>query len=227
MVKEIITDIDLINDIKKYDVILIGASIKNSKGNGFQYKICRNFPDVDKKNKETNYDDVNKLGTCQVITTYVEQGFPIFVLCYLTKGRYRPDIKPDALDYDALKCCMKLVNSHFKGKKIAAPILGNSDYDGGGDAKRIYEIIDKNCSDIDLYIYDYKQKNYWDEDNENYFGILNDYTQGKITKEEYYERKRKFLWEKSFGIYLLPLPEGLSEKETRKKIKEINGLKNN
>ena len=34
---------DLFNHIKEYDVILIGTGIKNSKGDGFQYKIARSL----------------------------------------------------------------------------------------------------------------------------------------------------------------------------------------
>lgn len=223
MVKEIVIGTDLVDEITKYDVILIGASIKNSKGNGFMHKICRNFPDIDRVNKETNYDDVNKLGTCQVVTSYVDKGFPIFVLCYITKGRYNPNIQPDALNYDALKSCLELVNKHFKGKKVASTLIGNSDFEAGGDAKKIYDIIAETTDDIELYIYDYEQLNYRYEDNVNYFSILNDWRDKKISKEEYFERKRKFVWEKAFGKYLMPLPEGLNFFQTQKKIKELKG----
>ena len=68
MVKEIIVGEDLVNEVQKYDVILVGASIYNSQGNGFQKKLCRNFPEIDRINKQTNYGDVNKLGNCQIIT---------------------------------------------------------------------------------------------------------------------------------------------------------------
>lgn len=217
----IIKDVDLIDDIQKYDVILIGTSIKNNKGNGFQHKICRNFPLIDEKNKETNYDDYNKLGTCQVINSYVNKGFPIFILCYITKGRYTPSKKPDALEYESLESCISLINENFKGKKIASTILGNSIFEGGGDRERILEIIGNNSNDIDLYLYDYVQKDYRQEDNENYFKINDLYSNGKITKDEYYERKKHFLWDKAFGKYLLPIPEELSEREVKKRIREI------
>ena len=60
MVKEIIVGENLINHIKEYDVILVGTSIKNCFGNGFQYDIGLNFPDVLKVNRKTKYDDPNK-----------------------------------------------------------------------------------------------------------------------------------------------------------------------
>ena len=92
-----IKDIDLINHVCEYDVVLIGTGIKNSKGNGFQHKISRCFKYVYNKMDETQYDDVRKLGTCLVIPE--KYNFPIFVYCFITKGRLRPDIYPDALNY--------------------------------------------------------------------------------------------------------------------------------
>lgn len=207
MVKEIIIGTDLIDEIKKYDVILIGTSIKNALGNGFQHKIGVNFKNVLIKNKETNYDDPKKLGTCEVITTYVKQGFPIFVLCYITKGRYRPDIQPDALDYNALRSCLELVNNHFKGKKVATTLIGSEKYEGGGDAKKIYEIIADTCDDIDLFIYDYVQEDYNEVNKNEYLKIASERKNNLISHEEYEEKMKKFLWEKEFGIYLVPMPD--------------------
>lgn len=220
MVKEIIIGTDLIEDIKKYDVILIGTSIKNALGNGFQHKIGVNFRDVLVKNKETNYDDTKKLGTCNVITTYVKQGFPVFVLCYITKGRYRPDKQPDAVDYDALRSCLELVNMHFKGKKVASTLIGNEKYEGGGDAKKIYTIIADTCDDIDLYIYDYHQENFLDENQKQYLDISLSRKDNKISHEEYEERMKKFLWEREFGTYIAPMPD-MSLYDIKKEIKRI------
>ena len=46
----IIKDIPLINDVFKYDVILVGTSINNALGNGFQRQVKINFPVVDEIN---------------------------------------------------------------------------------------------------------------------------------------------------------------------------------
>ena len=62
----IIKDIPLINDVFNYDVILVGTSINNALGNGFQRQIRINFPVVDEINKSTNYGDIRKLGTVKV-----------------------------------------------------------------------------------------------------------------------------------------------------------------
>lgn len=219
MVKNIIIGEDLIDKIPEYDVILIGASIKNTIGYGFFRKLCRNFPDVYKKHKETRYDDKNKLGTCQVVTTYVKQGFPIFVICYITKGRYRPDVKPDCLDYNALRSCLELVNSHFKGKKVGSTLIGNSIYDGGGDSLRIYDIIKDTTDDIDLDIYDYEQQSILKEDSELYNSIKK--LKPTMPIEEFRKKIGRYYWEQVLGKYLFPFPEDLTYKQIYKKAKEI------
>jgi len=219
MVKEIIVGENLINHIKEYDVILVGTSIKNCFGNGFQYDIGLNFPDVLKVNRKTKYDDPNKLGTCEVVTSYQKKGFPLFVICYITKGRYRPDIQPDALDYNALTNCLELVNKHFKGKKIGTTLIGNSNYEAGGNAKKIYDIIADTCDDVDLYIYDFEQENYKEKIRNTFVNIVKDYKTNNITLEEYQDRMKKFCWEKSFGIYT-PMPD-MSLTEIRNEIKRL------
>ena len=61
--------------------------------------------------------------------------------------------------------------------------------------------------DVDLYVYDYEQIDYRLEDNLTYKTIEYDYFTKKITKEEYYERKKKYIWERTMGLYI-PVPEG-------------------
>lgn len=218
MVKQIIIGTDLVDEIKKYDVILIGSTIKNSKGNGFQYKIGRNFPEIYKTNRRTNYDDKSKLGTCQVITKYKNEGYPIFVLCYITPFVRN---KKETLDYKALADCFELINEHFKGKNVASTVMGSSVFEGNGNTEKIYEIIDLNAPDINLYLYDYQQKDYKYEDNENYFEIFDAYKNKEFDLEELRKRKSHFLWEKAFGKYLIPYPEGMDFREVKKKIKEL------
>lgn len=226
MVKNIFIEEKLIEHIKEYDVVLIGTGIKNSMYNGFQKEIAVNFPEVEKINKETKYDDIKKLGTCQVITKYHKDGFPIFVLCYITKGRYRPDIKPDTLEYASLRTCFEIVNEHFKGKKVATTLMGSSKFEGGGDSKRIYQIIMDTCNDIDLDIYDYEQDDVIARNKDTYYHIVKDYKDGVITKDEYEDRMKKYLWESEIGIYNGPVPEG-NLWTVRKKIKEIKFKRKN
>lgn len=221
MVKEVLIGYDLIDHIKEYEVILVGTGINNNKGNGFQKKIFLSFPEVDRINKETNYNDVKKLGTCQVVSSYVKDGFPIFVLCYITKGRYRPDIIPDALDYDALKSCLELVNEHFKGKKVATTLIGNSIFEGGGNDKKIYSIIADTTDDIELTIYDYIQEDYYKETRRKVKEIYDSHKLGKLTKEEFEKTLCNFWWERNFGKYLSKPPENVPRKKLLKEISKI------
>lgn len=208
----IVKDIPLINDIFKYDVILVGTSINNALGNGFQRQIRINFPIVDKINKTTNYGDLRKLGTVKVIDSN-----PIFCLCYINKSKRRPDLNPDYLDYESLESCLSLINENFKGKKIASTIMGVSDYEGNGNLEKIMQIFEKHSSNIDLFLYDYEQTDYEQDRKDRWYNIVNQI--GKISNEEYRELKKKFHWENAFGIYK-PIPEGMTEYEIKQLIKK-------
>lgn len=210
---KIIKGIDLITEVKKYDVILVAKNILNSLGNGFQYKMGKNFPEIANANNNTLYADKNKLGTVQVIN-----GKPIICLCYISNGRFRPDIQPDVVDYDALRKCLKLVNQSFKGFKIATTVIGNSPFEGGGDYNKCMSIIKDEMKDVDLYVYDYNQIDYRQENNKIYNDIVRRRKNNEISKEEYYEEKKKYMWEKNFGIYL-PMPENVNYWELKKIIK--------
>jgi hypothetical protein len=211
----IIKDIPLINDVFQYDVILVGTSINNALGNGFQRQVKINFPIVDEINKSTNYGDIRKLGTVKVVATT-----PIFCLCYINKSKRRPDINPDYLDYVSLEQCLKLINDNFKGKRIASTIIGLSDYEGNGNREKIINIIEKNSNNIDLYLYDYKQLDYEQERKDKWYDIINNIE--NLSPDEYREKKKQFHWEDKFGIYK-PMPDGITEHEIKQLIKQKKG----
>ena len=200
----VIEDKDLIYDVKDYDVVLVGLNIMNTMGNGFPHKVAVSFKDVAASNKETAYGDPKKLGSVRVVKS---KNGPYFALCYISRGRYRPDRIPDTVDYEALEQCLQLVNRAFKGQKVATTIIGHSEFEGGGDRERILKLLEEKLTDVDLYVYDYEQIDYRLEDNLTYKTIRNDYLLKKIDKEEYYERKKKYIWERTLGIYT-PIPEG-------------------
>ena len=210
----IVKDKDLIYDVKDYDIVLVGVNIMNSKGNGFQNKVYRNFPDVYIAHRDSKYGDKGKLGTVSVIP-----GKPTFCLCYISKGRYRPDKFPDAVEYDSLEECLTLVTENFKDKKIASTIMGWSVYEGGGDKKKILNIFKKVFKDMDITLYDYEQVDWRYEENDKLIEIGRQRKEGEITTEEFYERKKRFLWEKEFGIYT-PCPEDKTCHEIKKIIEE-------
>ena len=131
----------------------------------------------------------------------------MFCLCYISRGRYRPDKIPDTVDYEALASCLSLINKNFPGKRVATTIIGHSPYEGGGDRDKIMKLLEEKLPDVDLYVYDYEQVDYRLEDNLTYKTIKYDYFTKKITREEYYERKKKYVWERTLGLYE-PMPEG-------------------
>lgn len=214
---KIIKGIDLINDVKKYDLVLVGTSILNKLGNGFQYKVGLNFPEVFEASKVmSKYGDLNKLGKVDFVDTE-----PNFALCYITKGRYRPKIKPDALEYEALRRCLKLVKKHYSGVSIASTIMGSSIYEGGGDRDRIISIFNEVLGDEDVTLYDYVQKNVTEEKKLLWKNVTD-----KLGTTEYEEVKKKYFWEINFGIYT-PIPDDKSLKEIKEIIEDAKNMKKN
>ena len=151
---EIIENVDLYSDVNKYDVILVGTNIYSNMSQGFQRKVMLNFPYVQEKNMSTKYGDVNKLGT---ILECKKDGNPTFTLLYINKGNFRPDIKKEYLDYEALEKCLGLINVLYKGKTVASTILGLSRFEGNGDRNKILGILERNSANINLILYDYEQ----------------------------------------------------------------------
>ena len=89
---------------------------------------------------------------------------------------------------------------------MATTIIGHSEFEGGGDRERILKMLEE-MPDVDLYVYEYEQIDYRLEDNLTYKTIKYEYLTKKITKEEYYERKKRYAWERTMGLYV-PVPEG-------------------
>ena len=177
----VIKNIDLFDDIQKYDIILVGANTYHTMGNGFNRKIRVHYPSVYDADMETKYADKNKLG--DVISVVCDN--KIFVICYIAHGyNFRPDLKPDFLNYDALKDCIKKINIEYKGKKIASTILGHSKFEGNGDKNRIIEIIKNYSLDIDLTLYDYFQMRVPHEKAMKYGEIMNNENYTEEEKRE-------------------------------------------
>ena len=157
---KIIKDIDLFDNVKDYDIVLVGTNIYCNLSQGFQRKVMLNYPYVQEMNMLTKYADKKKLGT---ILECKNEGNPTFLLLYITEGNFRPDLKKDTLSYESLEKCMKYVNILYKGKKIACPFLGTSKFDGNGDKDKVLEILSENSSGIDLSVFDYEQLSRSDE----------------------------------------------------------------
>lgn len=177
----LVKDIDLIEDVTKYDVILVGTNTYHTMGNGFQKKVRVNYPDTYKLNVSTKYGDKNKLGSR--LTT--SNSSPIFSLCFITHGyNFRPDINPDYLDYEALEKCIKSANSEFSGLNVATTIIGCSKFDGNGDREKVLDILNKNSNNINLYVYDYNQLETNVEYAIRYLNVVNNKSYNKQKKTE-------------------------------------------
>lgn len=175
-----VKNIDLITEICKYDVILVGTNTYHKMGNGFQRKVRVNYPETYQINTATKYGDKNKLGT-RITTT----GNPIFSLCFIVNGyNFRPDLNPDYLDYDSLEECIKTANIEFSGLKVATTIIGCSKYDGNGNVDKVMEILNRNSDKIDLFIYDYVQLDKNIEDTIQYLNIVKNKANNKEKKME-------------------------------------------
>lgn len=150
---KIIKDKDLIWEVEKYDVILVGTTIYCMLSNGFQSKIRYKYPHVEKANEQTPYGDQRKLGT-RLTVEPIEDGHPTISLLYI--ARY-PHSKRVFLDYESLENALATANAEFKGKKVATTVLGITPFDGNGERERVLKIMEENTKDLDLDVYDYTQ----------------------------------------------------------------------
>lgn len=183
----------LIEDIFDYDLIIVGTGIHNALGNGFQYDVKINFPQVEEIVKQTPYADVRKLGSVTVINEN-----PIFCVGFIHKGGYRKDLNPDYLDYKALEEVLNLIDSNFENKRIATTLLGCSQYDGNGNKEKVLEIFNK-LSNNDFFIYDYEQRDYREINNEKWAEITS--LVGKIPYQELRKLKDEYIKIRKFGIH--------------------------
>jgi len=189
----------LIDELDKYDVILVGTNLYAIMSEGFQRKVMAMYPYVFEANLNSRYGDINKLGT---ILECKKEEQPTFIICFITKGnRFRPHVEKDYLSYEALEKCLKLVNVIYKGKKVGSTLLGATRFDGNGDKERIIEIFNNTCNDIDITLYDYEPLSLAEREIK------------KLRLEM--ETKKK-----DYGLYREMVRK---RKERAKKIKEING----
>lgn len=152
---QIISNRDLIWDIEKYDVILVGTSIYCMLSNGFQSKVKNKYPFIEEENNKTRYGDYRKLGTR---LTLQQDNSPIISLLYICGY---PNKNRVTVDYTSLETCLRTAEAEFRGKKIATTILGSSKFDGNGDKKKCQKLLDSIFDNI--FVYDYTQLSKEDE----------------------------------------------------------------
>ena len=195
---KIIRDKQLIEDVYEYDVILYGMSINNSMNNGFSYDIALNFPEVKKEEDLSGYGDTRKYGKIHEVV--VGENL-IFCACYC----YNVGLKKRSavfIDYDDLKACLKIIAKKYKGKKIASPIIGSSQYDGCGDKSRIIAIYNEIFGDTDdVTIYDFAPQDYRKERYKEAVQLRKQYLDKVITKNEFERLRQDNEWRRLNGIF--------------------------
>ena len=183
---DIIKGEDLYNHLNEYDAILIGTNTYQVMSNGIQLQLMLNYPYVYEENLKTKYADRRKIGT---LCECKKEGEPTICLCFIAKGyNFRSDLESDYLAYEGLENCLKLVNVLYKGKHLASYLLGSSEFDGNGDRERIMDIFKNNIKDLDLTIYDYKQKSRMDFVKET---MTREFEMKKKDRKKYYEMVKK------------------------------------
>lgn len=183
---DIIKNEDLYNHLNEYDAVLIGTNTYQVMSNGIQLQLMLNYPYVYEQNLKTKYADRRKIGT---LCECKKEGEPTICLCFIAKGyNFRSDLESDYLSYDGLENCLKLVNVLYKGKHLASYLLGSSEFDGNGDRERIMNIFNDNIKDLDLTIYDYKQKSRMDFVKET---MTKEFEMKKKDRKKYYEMVKK------------------------------------
>lgn len=183
---DIIKDEDLYNHLNEYDAVLIGTNTYQVMSNGIQLQLMLNYPYVYEENLKTKYADRRKIGT---LCECKKEGEPTICLCFIANGyNFRSDLESDYLSYDGLENCLKLVNVLYKGKHLASYLLGSSEFDGNGDRERIMNIFNDNIKDLDLTIYDYKQKSRMDFVKET---MTKEFEMKKKDRKKYYEMVKK------------------------------------
>lgn len=192
----IIKDVDLSEEIEKYDLLIVTTNTYCTMTNGFEREVSLNYPYVREVNLSTKYADVSKMGT---IIECSKENEPTFILSFICKGYpYRKKgVLQDYLSYESLERCLKLINAKYKERTIACPFIGCSRFDGNGDKGKVLEIINRVLTDVNLIIYDY----YQEKRNEKRIRIYKE--EMELKKKDYYAyyntvKKRKEEAEKRF-----------------------------
>ena len=204
----IVKDKFLIEDIKKYTIVFVPMSANNSMNSGFAYEIGLNFPSIREKVQTTPYGDRRKFGT---VSVFKDDGIT-FCICFMHTGGQSKQV--EYVKYDSLADCLDLININFKGKTVASPILGSTKYDGRGDKEKIINIFKEHCTDIDLILYDYEERNFMDEIYYRTTTITQKFRRKEITHEEMMAEIDTIMWEKFNGI-LKPKPDDYHYKRPR------------
>ena len=152
---------DLIRDAFNYDVIGHGCNCFHTMGAGIAPQVKKRFPQAYEADKRTAFGDEDKLGTISVSYEYnpITHAFVFIVNCYTQFSSSSKSINEPAVDYNAVRNCMKELHKTFPNKKIGLPMIGAGL--AGGDWDVISEIIKEELptEDVEIVV--------WEKDYDN------------------------------------------------------------
>lgn len=79
----IIENVDLFEEINKYDLLIVSTNTYCTMSNGFERFVALNYPYVRETNLSTKYGDISKMGT---IIECSKENEPTFILSFICKG---------------------------------------------------------------------------------------------------------------------------------------------
>lgn len=149
-----------------FDVVVHGCNCFNSMKSGIAPQLaeaygCDKFRLEDKSMK----GDINKLGqidfkkVCVLAKPnsffYSPDPGPreiTFIMVNAYTQYYNSTLNPGKvnLDYDALRLCMRKINTLFSGKRVGMPMIGSGL--AGGDWNIIEKILNEELYNVELYI---------------------------------------------------------------------------
>lgn len=157
MINEIKGDLIELANKGYFDVIVHGCNCQSTMKAGIAPQMAKAFG-CDKYSLELQGPTITKLGNID-FQTFVKgenQRLLFVVNCYtqIRYGKNHPDGDVVPFDYEAFTICMRKINSLFFNKHIGMPKIGAGL--GGGDWKRIKQIIEKTLIDcnVTIVIYD-------------------------------------------------------------------------
>ncbi|PSV00620.1 phosphatase [Photobacterium kishitanii] len=141
----------------EFDVLIHCQNIYHSWGKGFVVPLSIAFPDAKKADLATKKGDSSKLGTyskAEIITTSKKEIMILNCYCQKSYGQGNHFI------LESFKKVLKSLNTEFKGKRIAYPLIGAGR--AGGSWSEISKIIDETLTDVKhcLYILDASQQSH-------------------------------------------------------------------
>lgn len=138
---------DLIEMAKngEFDIIVHGCNCRNIMGAGIAAQIKKEFPEAFVADK--SFEPIfmqNRLGCLSYAWV---SNYPLVIVNAYTQVKLGAN-----LDYDALRLCMRKLNMSLldKSMKVGLPQIGAGI--GGGDWKKIKQIVQEELVDLDVTI---------------------------------------------------------------------------